>query len=191
MGESHILPQLWTVLIEKKHIRCMLKLTRWSTCENLMQEYTHTGTLSIQSEDAGVERVVFVWNEWTPSYFSSHISLPPPPFASFISSLLSSHPLNLQFSHLLWAASLSGPLPFCKFISFHSSLLWQLVFLTTFACFHPLVCSDIHTRIQRNVRNVLVPAASCCCYTYDCNPRTWGVWVFFSQSPWMDGWMEA
>lgn len=119
--KSHITTTLNCVKGKKKHICCMLKLTMWKFDAGV---HTHRHTQHSASKDAGVERVVFVWNEWTPSYFSSHISPPPPPFASFISSLLSSHPLNLQFSHLLWAVSLSGPLPLCKFISFHSSLLW-------------------------------------------------------------------
>lgn len=127
--------------------------------------------------------VSFVWMDYTSSLLSSRLSLPS-----------SSHfPQTLSLAAVEVASRFLSLL----YISFKparlSSFFYGLTaFFLLFSFFLPLPCPDtnFHTQIQGNVRNVFAPAASCCCCTYDCNPRTWGVWAFI-QSPWMDGWMDA
>lgn len=178
----------------------MLKLTTcfvctWSTCEFIMKVdaavCTHT-----QSQATGVERVLFVWKDLAPSHFSSHISPPPPPFP-FSPLLCFPHILSTARSltslkQLLWSSLLSTFLKY-RFISLYSSPFDNCSFSPLLLVCYPLPCPDTNfhtdTQIRRNVRNVSVPAASCCCYTYDCNPRTPGVRVFFQPMDGrMDGW---
>lgn len=131
---------------------------------------------------SGIEWVLFGWIILPPCYPLAFLFLLP---------LTSPKPfLSPQLKWLL-ASCLYFTFLLNQLASLPSSMVWQL-FFCSFPSFLPLPCPDtnFHTQIQGNVRNVFAPAASCCCCTYDCNPRTWGVWAFI-QSPWMDGWMDA
>lgn len=139
--------------------------------------------------------VLFVCKDLTLSYLSSHISPPPPPFSFFTPSLLSLHPLTHPSSHLHEAVSLvlslfhisKIPVPLSSFFSPLTVGLSNL-----FACFYPLPCPDTNFHTHKNLEECQECVCSCSVMLllYDCNPRTWGVWVFF-QCLWMDGWMEA
>lgn len=107
---THILYRRHLCFIWEKH--WMLKLTTcifvctWSPCDFIMKVdaglCTHTH-IHAQSRATGVERVLFVWKDWTPSYFSSHISSPPPPFSlftPFLSHLLEAAALVLSLFHI-------------------------------------------------------------------------------------------
>lgn len=99
--------------------------------------------------------------------------------------------------HLLHSSLLSTYLKY-QLIALHSSLVWQLFFpffvhfSTFFVGVSPFLCPDtnFHTPIPGNVRNVSVPAASCCCCTYGRNRGAWGARVFL-QGPRMDGWIDT
>lgn len=152
--------------------------------------WTHTGPWH---RCEGVRLVCLIGFN-SPLALLSHFSTPPPPFF-FLLPLRSSHPLNLPpKKHLI---SSSFPHSKMQFFLFYSLILPSfdngsfsphlIVFILPLG---PNTSFHTNTQIQRNFRNVPVPAASCCSSTYDCTPESEECECFSRADRCMDGGIE-
>lgn len=161
-------------------------------CESLMQEYTHTGTLSIQRLKTQVwrELCLFGMNELPPTSPLTflHLLLPLP-----LSSLLC-------FLHTLsTSSSLTSSEQCLSLVLSHYASLSPFILLSFDNCsFSPLLLVFILSSVLTFTHGFRGMSGMCLFLQHHvvvthmtATPELEECECFFSQSPWMDGWMEA